>query len=113
MEENQNIINIEDFKKIDLRVAKVLKAEKVENSDRLLRLEIDLGFEQRQILAGIALQYQPEEMIGKQIIVVANLAPRMLRGLESRGMLLAASDSTGQISLLTPSKDSEPGAKIN
>lgn len=113
MEENQNIINIDEFKKVDLRVAKVLKAERIENSDKLLRLEIDLGLEQRQILAGIAQQYQPEEIIGKQIIVVANLAPRMLRGLESNGMLLAASDSNGQISLLTPLKESEPGAKIN
>lgn len=111
--ENQNIINIDDFKKIDLRVAKVLKAEKAENSDKLLRLEIDLGSEQRQILAGIASQYQPEEIIGKQIIVVANLAPRMLRGLESNGMLLAASDSNGQISLLIPLRKSEPGAKIS
>ncbi len=113
MEENKDIINIDDFKKIDLRVAKILKAEKMENSDKLLRLEIDLGFEQRQILAGIALQYQPEEIIGQQIIVVANLAPRMLRGLESKGMLLAASNDEGKICLLTPNKEIEPGSAIH
>lgn len=110
--ENQNI-TIEDFKKIDLRVAKILKAEPVENSDKLMRLEIDLGFEQRQIVAGIKLHYLAENLIGKEIIVVANLEPRMLKGLESKGMLLAGTNSDGTIALLAPDKEIEPGSKIN
>jgi methionyl-tRNA synthetase len=84
-------ITIDDFLKIDLRVAQVKFAEKVKGADKLLRLEIDLGYEQRQILAGIAKAYDPEKLIGRKIVVVANLAPRKLRGLESQGMLLAAS----------------------
>lgn len=106
-------ITIEDFKKIELRVAKVLTAEKVDNSDKLLKLQIDLGYEQRQILAGISQNYQPEELIGKEIIVVANLEPRNLRGLESNGMLLAATDPDGVIKLLKPDAEITPGSKIS
>jgi methionine--tRNA ligase beta chain len=106
-------ITIEDFKKIDLRVARVLTAEKVDNSDRLLKLQIDLGYEQRQILAGISQNYQPEELIGKEIIVVANLEPRNLRGLESNGMLLAATDPNDTIRLLKPDAEITPGSKIS
>ena len=84
-------ITIDDFAKIDLRVAVIKHAEKVKNADKLLRLEVDLGFEQRQILAGIALAYDPEKLIGRKIVIVANLAPRKMKGLESNGMLLAAS----------------------
>ncbi len=84
-------ITIDDFAKLDLRVALIKHAEKVKGADKLLRLEVDLGFEQRQILAGIALAYEPEKLIGRKIVIVANLAPRKLRGLESNGMLLAAS----------------------
>jgi len=84
-------ITIDDFAKIDLRVAQVLVAERVPKADKLLRLEIDLGYEKRQILAGIAQYYEPEKLIGRKIVIVANLAPRKMRGLESNGMLLAAS----------------------
>ena len=84
-------IAIDDFIKVDLRVAQVKVAEPVKGADRLLRLEVDLGYEQRQILAGIAKYYKPEELIGRKIIIVANLQPRKLKGLESNGMLLAAS----------------------
>ena len=84
-------ITIDDFAKVDLRVAIIKHAEKVKGADKLLRLEVDLGFEQRQIVAGIALAYDPEKLIGRKIVIVANLAPRKLRGLESNGMLLAAS----------------------
>jgi methionyl-tRNA synthetase len=84
-------IEIDDFGKIDLRVARVLVAERIPKADKLLRLEVDLGYEKRQILAGIAQYYEPEKLIGRKIVIVANLAPRKMRGLESNGMLLAAS----------------------
>ncbi len=84
-------IAIDDFVKIDLRVAKVLVAERIPKADKLLRLEVDLGYEKRQILSGIAEWYAPEDLVGRRIIIVANLAPRKMRGLESHGMLLAAS----------------------
>ena len=86
------IITIDDFARVELRAATVLEAEKVPKADKLLRLVIDVGEPQpRQILAGIAQHYAPEDVVGKKIIVVSNLAPRKLRGLESNGMLLAAS----------------------
>ncbi len=84
-------ISIDDFVKVDLRVAQILVAERVPKADKLLRLEVDLGYEKRQILAGIAQHYEPEMLIGRKIVIVANLAPRKMRGLESNGMLLAAS----------------------
>ncbi len=108
----QETISYEDFAKIDLRVAKVLEAERVPKTDKLLRLVIDLGTEKRQIVAGMAEFYKPEEMVGKLVIVVANLAPRKLRGLESKGMLLAAEDDQGNLALLTVENDMPPGAKI-
>jgi len=88
-------ISIDDFAKVELRVAQILVAERVPKADKLLRLEVDLGFEKRQILAGIAQYYEPEKLVGRKIIVVANLAPRKMRGLESNGMLLAASLEDG------------------
>jgi methionyl-tRNA synthetase len=88
---SQQVITIDDFVKVDLRVAQILVAERVPKADKLLRLEVDLGYEKRQILAGIAQFYEPEKLIGRKIVIVANLAPRKMRGLESNGMLLAAS----------------------
>ncbi|HXB62167.1 MAG TPA: methionine--tRNA ligase subunit beta, partial [Acidobacteriaceae bacterium] len=90
-EEAKTLIGIEDFLKVDLRVAQIKVAERIPKSDKLLRLEVDLGTETRQILAGIAEHYEPEALIGRKVIIVANLAPRKMRGLESQGMLLAAS----------------------
>lgn len=84
-------ITLDDFVKVDLRVATVLTAEKVEKADKLLRLTVDLGFEQRQIVAGIAKAYAPESLVGRKVVIVANLAPRKLRGIESNGMIVAAS----------------------
>lgn len=84
-------ISIDDFAKIELRVGQVKAAEKVKGADRLLRLEVDIGTEVRQIVAGIALAYEPEKLIGRKVVIVANLAPRKLRGLESNGMIVAAS----------------------
>jgi methionyl-tRNA synthetase len=86
-----NTITIDDFAKIELRVAQVIVAEKVKGADKLLRLEVDLGTEKRQIVAGIAKAYDPEKLIGRKVVIVANLAPRKLRGLESQGMIVAAS----------------------
>ena len=105
------MISFEDFKKLDLRVAKILAAERVENSEKLIKLQIDLGEEKRQIVAGIGKFYSPEELINKKIIVVCNLEPKSLMGLESHGMLLAASKDES-LSLLIPDKDIEPGAIV-
>jgi methionyl-tRNA synthetase len=93
--EEKQYISIDDFIKVDLRVAQILVAERVPKADKLLRLEVDLGYEKRQILAGIAQYYEPEKLIGRKIVIVANLAPRKMRGLESNGMLLAASLGDG------------------
>lgn len=93
-------IGIEDFMKVDLRIAEIKQAEKVEGADKLLKLQLDVGGEPRQIVAGIALHYKPEELIGKKITIVANLKPAKIRGVESHGMLLAASDANG-LSVLT------------
>lgn len=95
-EERKELITIEEFEKIKLKVAEVLTAERVKGADKLLRLEIDLGGERRQIVAGIASSYRPEELVGRRIVVVANLKPAKVRGLWSEGMLLAASASTPQ-----------------
>jgi methionyl-tRNA synthetase len=105
-------ISYADFSKIELRVAKVLSAEKVEKADKLLKLQVELGGEQRQIVAGIAKHYVPEELVGKQIVIVANLEPAKIRGLESNGMLLAAEDSEGKLSILTADRPSTNGAKV-
>ena len=86
-----NTITIDDFAKVELRVGQVKLAEKVKGADKLLRLEVDLGTEVRQIVAGIAKAYDPEKLIGRKVVIVANLAPRKLRGLESQGMIVAAS----------------------
>lgn len=85
------MITIDDFAKIDLRVATVVEAERVKGADKLLRLVVDLGFEKRQVLAGIAKAYEPESLVGRRVVVVANLQPRKLRGMESNGMIVAAS----------------------
>ncbi|PIR42130.1 MAG: methionine--tRNA ligase subunit beta [Candidatus Yanofskybacteria bacterium CG10_big_fil_rev_8_21_14_0_10_37_15] len=105
------MITIEDFKKIDLKVAKIVEAERVEGSDKLLKLKVDIGEEQRQIIAGIGKSYQPEDLVLKKIIIVANLEPRNLMGMESNGMLLAANDDNGSI-ILVPEKDVPSGTGI-
>jgi len=82
-------ITFNEFKKVDLRAAEILKAEKVAGADKLLKLEVDIGTEKRQLVAGIAQEYSPEELIGKKLIIVANLKPAVIRGIESQGMILA------------------------
>jgi methionine--tRNA ligase beta chain len=111
-------INYDDFKKVDLRIAKILKAERVEGSEKLVKLEVkagDVGIDgaakNRQIVAGIGTIYQPEILVGKSIIIVANLEPRKLMGHESQGMLLAASDEMGPV-LVVPESEVPPGSGI-
>lgn len=101
-----------DFMKADLRVAKVLTAEKVEKADKLLRLTVSLGEETRTLVAGIAQSYAPEALVGKTVVVVANLAPAKIRGIESRGMVLAATDAEGRHHVLSPDGEVEPGMKV-
>jgi methionyl-tRNA synthetase len=110
--QEQQQITIDDFVKVDLRVAQILVAERVPKADKLLRLEVDLGCEKRQILAGIAQYYEPEKLIGRKIVIVANLAPRKMRGLESNGMLLAASLPDGAPVLAGFLEDVPLGARL-
>jgi methionyl-tRNA synthetase len=105
-------IKFDDFQKIDLRVGKVLDAKKVEGSEKLLKLIVDLGNEKRQLVAGIAKFYKPEDLIGKEIVVVANLEPKNLMGIESQGMLLTA-DVEGEPVILIPEKEIPPGSIIH
>ena len=104
-------LEFDDFTKVELVVAEVLSAERVPKTDRLLKLEVDIGVERRYVLAGIAEFYEPEALVGRKVILVANLAPRKIRGIESQGMLLAA-DADGRVSLLQPDSDLPAGAKV-
>lgn len=106
------MISIDEFRRIELKVATIKKAEPHPNADKLLVLQIDLGSEGRQIVAGIKGHYAPEELVGRQVVVVANLETAKLRGVESQGMLLAASDGE-RIVILTPEKEIHPGAKVS
>lgn len=105
-------ITFDDFSKMDLRVGTVLEAEKVEKADKLLKLKVDLGFEKRTIVSGIAKDFTPESLIGKQITVLANLAPRKIKGIESNGMLLMAKNGDGSLKLVTPGDKAENGSTI-
>jgi methionyl-tRNA synthetase len=104
-------ITYDDFAKIELRIATVLSAREHPNADKLMLLQIKIGEEERQIIAGIRLHYKPEELVGRQIVVVTNLEPALLRGEESQGMLLAASDNQGVV-LLRPDRECESGAGV-
>lgn len=105
------MISFNDFKKIELRTGRVVEAERVAGSEKLLRLKVDLGGETRQLVAGIGLAYSPEDMANRDIIVVVNLEPRILMGLESQGMLLAADSESGP-ALLMPDREVSPGSPI-
>jgi len=114
MQSSENLISFEDFTKLDLRVAKILEAQDHPNADRLLVLKVDLGTEQRQLVAAIKGHYKPDELAGKSIVMVANLAPRAMRGVESQGMLLAAvTEGQQQIVLITTEGDVPPGTKVS
>ncbi len=98
----KDTIQFDDFAKIDLKVGTITAAEKVEKADKLLKLEVDLGFEKRTIVSGIAMHFKPEDIVGKQVVVVANLAPRKMRGIESNGMILMADDADGKLKFINP-----------
>ena len=106
------MISIEEFRKIEIKVATIKHAEPHPNADRLMVLKIDLGSEERQLVAGIKGHYAAEDLIGRQIVVVANLEPAKLRGIESQGMMLAATDDE-KIVILNPEKPVAPGAKVS
>ena len=106
-------ISYEEFSKIELKVATVKDAIRLGGSDKLIKLQVDLGDESRQLVAGIGKKYTPEELIGRQIVIVANLESRKLMGEESQGMLLAAKDVEGSPVLLIPEKPVPPGSKIS
>ncbi len=106
-------IVFDDFAKIDLRVGTIIEAKKVEKADKLLELLVDLGFEQRTILSGIAMHFNPEEIVGKQVTIVANLAPRKMRGIESKGMILMAEDAAGKLYFVSPSEAIAAGSSIS
>ena len=105
-------ISIEQFRAIDLRVATVKTAAAHPHADRLLVLTVDLGTEERQLVAGIRAHYAPEDLVGKQVVVVANLAPATLRGVESQGMVLAASEPAGALALVVPERPLAPGSGV-
>ena len=109
------IINYDDFAKLDLRVATVVECRPHANADKLLVLQIELGNgERRQICAGLRQHYPPEQLVGKQIVVVANLAPRQMRGEISQGMLLAATDAaTNKVIVVSPSEQAASGSKVS
>src|SRR5213080_5598976 len=114
MDTTSSTIQYDDFAKLDLRIATVLECKPHPNADKLLVLQIDLGTEKRQICAGLRLHYPPEQLVGKQIVVVANLAPRTMRGEISQGMLLAATDpDTSKVIFVTPSEAAAAGSKVS
>jgi len=104
-------ITYNDFQKLDIRIGTILEAEKIEGADKVLKLKIGLGNEQRTIVAGIAESYKPKSIIGKQIPILANLEPRTIRGIESQGMILAI-DINDKTTLIKPSKKVPNGAKV-
>jgi methionyl-tRNA synthetase len=106
------LISIDDFRKVELRTARIVACERVPRSEKLVKLQVELGGEQRQIVAGIAQHYAPEALIGKSVVVVANLQPANLMGQESRGMLLAASDDSGKLVIISPSADIASGSQV-
>ena len=106
------LITIDDFRKVELKLARVVAAEPVPKSNKLLKIQVEIGTEHRQVVAGIAQHYKPEDLVGKLIVVVVNLQPAKLMGQESQGMLLAASDSTGKLAVLTVNGELESGSGI-
>jgi methionyl-tRNA synthetase len=105
-------VTYDDFSKLDLRVATVLEAERVPKTDKLLKLKIDTGFDQRTVISGIAGKYKPEDIIGKKVCMIVNLAPRSIRGTESKGMILSAENASGELCLIIPSEDFHNGSEI-
>jgi methionyl-tRNA synthetase len=108
----KDLINFDDFSKMDLRMGKILEAEKVENADKLLKLKVHTGIDERTIVSGIAAHYAPEDIIGKTVLVLLNLAPRKIRGIESQGMILMAENAEGALSFLASEKDFGEGPTV-
>ena len=106
-------IVFEDFAKIDLKIGTIISAEKVEKADKLLKLEVDLGFEKRTIVSGIAMHFKPEEIVGKQVTVVCNLAPRKMRGIESNGMILMAENASGKLHFINTPEKIDAGSGVS
>lgn len=106
------MISFSDFQKLDLKVGNILSAEEVDGADKLLKLQVDLGEEKRQLVAGLANTHKPSDLEGKQIVVVANLEPKELMGVKSQGMLLAAGSEDGPV-IITLESEVEPGSKIS
>ncbi len=109
----KSTITIDDFGKLDIRVGTVLAAERMEKSDKLLKLTVDTGIDKRTVLSGIAKHYSPEEMVGKQVTLIANLAPRKMMGIESQGMILMAEDAEGKLRLVQPNEVVNPGSTVS
>lgn len=109
--DNIKMITFDDFKKLDIRIGKILSAEKVSGTDKLMKLEVDFGLEKRQMIAGIAQFFEPDHLIGKEIPVLLNLEPRSFKGIESQGMILAI-DVNGEPVLLHPEREVPPGSVI-
>ena len=105
-------IEYADFEKVQLRTAKIISAEKVAGADKLLKLDVEIGSERRQIVAGIALYYKPEDVVGRLVVVVANLKPARIRGVDSNGMLLAASTPDGKLRLITVDGETGSGCVV-
>jgi methionyl-tRNA synthetase len=105
-------ISYDEFTKMDLRIATILTAERVPQTDKLLKLTLDTGNEQRTVVSGIAKDYEPEKIIGQKILLLANLAPRKIKGIESKGMILMAENSKGELSFVSPTKESENGSTV-
>jgi methionine--tRNA ligase beta chain len=105
------MITFDDFKKLDIRIGKILSAEKVSGTDKLMKLEVDFGSEKRQMIAGIAQFFEPDHLIGKEIPVLLNLEPRSFKGIESQGMILAI-DVDGKPVLFHPEREVPPGSVI-
>jgi methionyl-tRNA synthetase len=110
--QTKEIIQYDDFAKMDFRVGTIVNAEKVEKADKLLKLEVDMGTEKRTIVSGIALHFKPEDIVGKQVTVVANLAPRKIRGIESNGMILMAENKDGRLIFVSPLEMADEGAEV-
>ena len=105
-------IEFDDFTKLDIRVGTILECTKVPKADKLLQFRIDDGLEKRTIVSGIAQHYAPEDLIGKQVCFIANLAPRKLKGIVSEGMILSAEDFDGKLAVITPEKEVKPGSEV-
>jgi methionine--tRNA ligase beta chain len=105
-------VSFDEFKKIEIRMGKITSCEKVENADKLLKLQVDFGQFQRQIVSGIAESYQPEELVGKTLPFIVNLEYRKFKGEESQGMLMATGTGSDNVVLLEPNRDIDPGAEV-